>query len=284
MAGSASGAAREVIVASARQGEPDRYLAALLAPLPARAGLLALAAFLSELQRVAWAVREPAMGMIRLQWWRDALQQPEGTRTGSPIADAVRKAARAHALPANLLNDLIDVRLLDLEATALLDEAALQSYLWKSEGVAFLLAAHMLGARSLRQGEEAATTGARAYGLARLLLALPLTLSRGRLPLPLRHLAAGKEPKALLAGAGGAELAGLLSELCADSRRHHAACRQHVAKLPRKLRPAFLPLALVEPYLRRLERAGGEPLGKHAGIAPLVRVLRIAAAHGLGRL
>jgi 15-cis-phytoene synthase len=57
-----------------------------------------------------------------------------------------------------------------------------------------------------------------------------------------------------------------------------------VANLPRELRLAFLPLALVETYLRALERPGRDVLRAPAGIAPLTRVFKIAAAHWLGRL
>ena len=96
-----SAAERDAIAASARAGEPDRYLAALLAPPSARPHLLALAAFLGELARVpARVTREPAMGQIRLQWWRDAIAAPAGARTGNPVADALRATIRTCHLPA----------------------------------------------------------------------------------------------------------------------------------------------------------------------------------------
>ena len=117
--------ASDAVAASARSGEPDRYLAALLAPPAARAHLLALAAFSSELARVPLvATREPAMGEIRLQWWRDVLEAPHaGTLTGNPIADAVRDAAHRCALPVPLLLDVIDARQMDLAAQAMADDA-----------------------------------------------------------------------------------------------------------------------------------------------------------------
>ena len=90
MAGGASlpTAAADAVAAAARAGEPDRYLAALLSPSSKRLGLLALAAFSAELANVPRLVtREPGMGEIRLQWWRDALHGDDGTRTGNPIAD-----------------------------------------------------------------------------------------------------------------------------------------------------------------------------------------------------
>jgi 15-cis-phytoene synthase len=279
-------AAGDSLAATAREGEPDRYLAALLAPPPARDGLLALAAFASELARIPQLVtREPAMGEIRLQWWRDALDQPDATRSGHPVADALREAAVCHKLPRELLHDMIDTRSRDLQREPLADDLALANHLWQSEGTQFVLAGHMLGAPPRSSVETAAAAGARAYGLARLLLGLPHALARGRMPLPLARLeAAGVRPADLLAGTASPALDGVLAALHADIRRDLAASRQHVAELPRGLRTAFLPLALVGPYLRVLERAGRHPLRESVEIGPLTRVCRIAAAHWLGRL
>jgi phytoene synthase len=274
-------------MASARSGEPDRYLAALLAPPPARADLLALAAFASELARVpALVVREPAMGEIRLQWWRDALAASGASaRTGNPIADALRAAMRRHDLPAQLLLDTIDAREVDLARQALPDDAALASYLWKSEGALFALAASILGRDPGVDMQAAAVAGGQAYGLARLLLGLPHVLARGRVPLPQSRLdASGVSSQQLLSSDGGGNAAGLLASTCAEARKALATSRKCVANLPRHVRVAFLPLALVEPYLRALERSGVDVLRAPVEIAPLTRVWRIAAARWLGRI
>jgi 15-cis-phytoene synthase len=280
------GDAAQVLAASARSGEPDRYLAALLAPAPARTGLLALAAFSAELANVPRLVRrEPAMGEIRLQWWRDALALPADQRTGNPVADALRAAVFAHALPLDLLHGPIEARTGDLHAEAMADDDALRTYLWKSEGASFALAGRVLLKEPLPALDAAATAAGHAYGLARLLLQLPSSLSRGRVPLPQARLErAGIAPESLLHGHDGEPLAGLLAELRAEARAGLVASRQHVAQLPRELRVAFLPLALVESYLRALERQRGDSLRQEAGIAPITRVTKIAAARWLGRI
>jgi phytoene synthase len=282
-----AGGASDAIAASARSGEPDRYLAALLAPPAARAHLLALAAFSSELARVPLAVtREPAMGEIRLQWWRDALEAPHSaTRTGNPIADAVRDAAHRCSLPAQLLLEVIDAREVDLAAHAMTDDDALRAYLWKSEGALFALAEGILGREPSVDEHATAFACGQAYGLARLLLGLPQALSRGRLPLPQSRLdTANVSRDELLSGEGGSKTAAMLAGFCAQARKALATSREHVANLPRHRRLAFLPLALVETYLRAFERPGRDVLRTPAAIAPLRRVCRIAAAHWLGRI
>jgi 15-cis-phytoene synthase len=284
MAGRTSNPAQgDAIVQSARAGEPDRYLAALLAPAPARPQLLALAAFLSELARVGAVVSDPAIGAIRLQWWRDALEQPAGTRTGNPIADAVRDLARARALPRTLFAEIIDGCERALLPDAIGDDAALEAHLWSSEGLAFVLGARVLASLAQDELEPAAALAGRAYGLCRLLIAMPRALARGRLPLPPGYLAASGVELAAPTAGGPAAMQPLVAELSADARRHLAACRQRVAKLPREVGPAFLPLAVVSPYLRLLERWSRNPIGPQPQLAPLSRLLWIARVHWLGR-
>jgi 15-cis-phytoene synthase len=280
-------AAADAVVASARAGEPDRYLAALLAPPAARSGLLALAAFAGEIVRVPYiAGSEPAIGEIRLQWWRDALQPADAAaRTGNPVADALRAAARSHALPRALLLDIIEARSLDVAGEAMADDAALHSHLWKSEGALFALAGRILAPDAEGAIDAAAAASGHAYGLTRLLLDLPRTLSRGRVPVPQSRLAAaGVTRPELLAAEDGPKVTDLLGGLRDEVRTSLVTSRQCVANLPREARTAFLPLALVQSYLRALERPGRDLLRAPVELTPLTRVVRIAMAHWLGRI
>lgn len=286
MTDTADSAAPHDVAAVARAWEPDRYLAALLAPPPQRDALLALAAFSAELARIPLlVVHEPAMGEVRLQWWRDALQMPQGLRAGHPVADAVRAAARSYNLSPELLDGLIEARTWELHADPLPTEGALRDQLWKTEGSLFALAARIVGLVPGPEAEAACTAAGHAYGLARLLLGLPRALSQGRITLAQPQLeAAGLTPQELLSGAENAKVAGLVGDCRAQSRDSLMTARRFVAKLPRSQRVAFLPLALVRSYWRALERTGGASLREEARVVPLTRVSRIAAAHLFGRL
>lgn len=68
-----------------RARDEDRWLAAQYAPDALKRALIALYAFHGELRRIPGAVSEPPLGEIRLQWWREALDE---------IVNA--KAHRAH--------------------------------------------------------------------------------------------------------------------------------------------------------------------------------------------
>ena len=284
------------VAAIARAGEPDRYLAALLAPEPQRGALLALAAFAAELARVPFrAVREPFMGEIRLEWWRTVLglggvgigtDTGEAGSGGHAVADAMRAAVRGYHLPAALLDAMVEAHALELRAAPFQDDAALHGFLDKTEGALFALAAHVVGAGVSPQIEAACVAAGRAYGLTRLILRLPRSLALGRMPLAQAQVvAAGLSAHELLAGTGGgAEGEALLQACFAQIRGNLADARRLVRGLPRRERVAFLPLALVHPYLRLLERQGGGALREEGQIVPLTRVCAVTAAHIFGRL
>src|ERR1700759_2884419 len=61
------------LAAGLRQHDRDRSQTALFAPAERRDALFALYAFNYEVARIRESVREPMLGLIRLQWWRDAL-------------------------------------------------------------------------------------------------------------------------------------------------------------------------------------------------------------------
>jgi phytoene synthase len=272
------------IAASARAGEPDRYLAALLAPAPARGDLLALAAFSAELARVATAVtREPAMADLRWQWWRETLALPAGTQSGHPIADHLRAlTGRRDVVQADLMG-LVDAHAGALEPVPFANDAGLERYLTGTEGLLFALSARVLGLAGNGSAPAWSVSAGRAYGLARLLFGLKVALARGRCLIPRARLArVGLGPEALGAGASAGR-ARLITDLGRQARDSLVRARSDATKLPREALIAVLPLALVESYVRASERAEAGPPQRLAQVAPLTRVLRIAGAHWFGR-
>ncbi|HEU0060562.1 MAG TPA: squalene/phytoene synthase family protein [Hyphomicrobiaceae bacterium] len=273
------------ISASARAGEPDRYLAALLAAAPARGDLLALAAFAAELARVANAVmREPAMAELRWQWWREALALPAAARSGHPIADRLRALMERYGLARADLMGLIDAHAGDLEPVPFASEAALEDYLRMTEGVLFSASARILGLAADGSAPAWSAWAGQAYGLARLLFGLKAALARGRCPIPRPRLArVGLDPEALIAAGAASARARLVGDLAREALDSLARARRDATKLPRETSIAVLPLALVESYVRASVRAEAGPPQRLPQVAPLTRVLRIAGAHWFGR-
>ncbi|MGE3528530.1 MAG: phytoene/squalene synthase family protein [Methyloceanibacter sp.] len=264
----------------ARSGDFDRALAASFAPREARPDLLALCAFNVELARIAEQVSEADLGAIRLQWWREAIARSlKGEAAGHPVADAFGAAARRRAFPVDIVAALIDARQFDVADKIMPDCDALETYLERTAGSMFALAGACLGAQG-RALEDAAVRAGVAYGLTGLMRALPVHAAGGRVYLPADLLKShGTSPEAVLAGRASQGLAELLAGLRDKARGACGEARQAVARLERPARAAFLPLALVDPYLAALEaldRRGGDPLREIAGINPLHRFWRLA--------
>ncbi|MFO7476946.1 MAG: squalene/phytoene synthase family protein [Methyloceanibacter sp.] len=259
----------------ARDGDPDRALAALFAPRGGRAGLLALIAFNVELARIAEQVSEPGLGAIRLQWWREAVARAaSGETTGHPVADALGAAIRRHELSRDRLAAMIDARSFDIATKVMPDQPALETYLQDTAGALFALSAACLGARGPAVELAAAQAGL-AYGLTGLMRSLPMHAALGRVDLPAdalrRH---GTSPDDVLAGKSGEDLAAMLGQCRSAAAAALREAQSHVRALDAEARAAFLPLALVEPYLAELGRER-DPLRKVAAIGPLYRLWRL---------
>jgi phytoene synthase len=212
--------------AEVRAGDKNRYLADLFAPAAARPHLFALQAFNLEIANVRRRVTEPMAGEIRLQWWREVLKG-ERPGAGSPVAVALLDTVSRFELSGTALERIIDARAFDLAEEPRAELAALENYAEAPAGMLFQLASHVLAGGAFASYADAARPAGIAYGLATALQ---------------EHIA----PQALRDHA----------------RRHLDDATRKLGALPSAARVAFLPLALVPLYLKRMGRNGKEPIAQ----------------------
>lgn len=196
------------------RGDPDRFLAAMAAPVAARGPLLVLAAFNLELARAPWVTREPLIARMRLQFWRDVVsgEGPAAHEVAAPLRALIARAA----LPADLLTAMIDAREAEIGTSApFADTAALLRFLDAGAGSLMALGVMALGGP---RSEAALALGA-AQGMANYFLALPAIEAAGRRALP---------ASASVSGLAQGALARL------------DATRPGLGALPRAARPALL--------------------------------------------
>ncbi len=108
-----------------RANDKDRYLASLFAPAARRLYLHTLYAFDIETARVRDAVSEPMAGMIRLQWWLEAVN---GLRAGeaaaSPVMIALLDASRTTGVALAPLAGALEARQAELSGEPALPAVA----------------------------------------------------------------------------------------------------------------------------------------------------------------
>jgi phytoene synthase len=244
-----------------RAHDPDRWLAGLFAPAKARPHLAALHAFNFEVARLREIVSDPLPGEVRLQWWRDALQgEARGDVRANPVADALIETIQRFRLPRQAFCDLIEARIFDLYDDPMPAIADLEGYCGETSSALIRLACLVLVDGEEPGGAEAAGHAGVAYAVTGLLRAFPYHARRGQVFLPADVMArAGLAREDVLAGHDGPPLRAALAELRTLARRHLAETRARRAEIRGNIAPAFLPVALVQGWLDRMERPDYDP-------------------------
>ena len=161
------------------RADPDRFRAIMAAPVAARTVLFPVFAFNVEVSRAPWVTQEDMIAEMRLQWWRDALEEigSGGTVRRHEIVDALAPVLDAEGV--RVLDRLVAARRWDIYRDAFEDEAHLSDYLDATSAGLIWAAARALGSAE----EEVVRTFGWAVGAANLLRAAAALDAQGRKPL-----------------------------------------------------------------------------------------------------
>ncbi|WP_422395927.1 squalene/phytoene synthase family protein [Roseovarius rhodophyticola] len=161
------------------RGDPDRFAATMAAPVAARLKLFPIYAFNVEVARAPWVTQESMIAEMRLQWWRDVLEE---IAKGGPVRRHEVATPLAGVLSPDMaqrLDAAVEARRWDIYRDPFEDRAAFREHLEKTSGLLLLAAAKALG-----QVEEAPVLKAGyALGVANWLRAVPALERAGRVPL-----------------------------------------------------------------------------------------------------
>lgn len=240
------------IGALARTHDPDRFLCALFAPAERREAMFALIAFNHELARAREVTTNPMAGLIRLQWWRDAVEE---ARAGAPprhheVAGPMQGAIAEGMLDPEALVALADAREAEMDEGGFATEQDFVTWLRGTAGGWSAAAGLLLGADGTA-AEVLRALGA-AYGLAGVLRSVAAHAAQGRCLLPRDRLAeAGLCAGDVIADPRDARLAGMVLAMAQEGQSALAAARRDVAP---PLMAAALPAVLARRDLRRMAR------------------------------
>jgi phytoene synthase len=228
-----------------RQHDPDRFLCALFAPAERREALFALLAYNHELARAREVASQPMMALIRLQWWREVVENavegrpPRHHEVAAPLHDHIISGT----LQAEDLLAMADAR--EAEAEESIPTAvAFDAYLRGTAGGLSLAIARLLGVPGTKLADMLHL--GTLCGLAGVLRNTVVLAAQGRCLLPEDRLtAAGLTPQEVIAQpARAAPVARAMAE--AGLRRVPTIGRQ-----TRETVAAGLPLVLAVRDLRR---------------------------------
>lgn len=212
------------------QHDKDRFLTVMTAKPASREALFALYAFNLEVSKTAGVVSEPMLGQIRLQWWREAIEEcfagiPRRHAVVQALASAISETNPSRAL----FDTLIEGREADLDFHAPQDLHALEAYARVTAGGLTELALEMVLGGSAHVPDKLRQAGRNigcAWALVGLMRALPFHMRarRGMLPLDIaeRH---GLSAADLSEGRNPPELALAVQDVCLRARELLAEAR-----------------------------------------------------------
>jgi 15-cis-phytoene synthase len=264
-----------------RSSDPDRYFATLFAPAEKRPLLFALCALNHELGHVAEAAREPMMAEIRLQWWRDALEEARaGKPRGHDVLQGMADVFAQADVPAAMLDAMIDARSFDASHGTFADMTALEAYADATSGNLMRTAARILGDDG--SADILAREAGISYALSGTLRALPFHAGRRKLFLPVNLLAdEGLTAEDVFAGHETGKIKRVIGAITARAKEHLVSARKLLK--PGQALAAFLPAATVPAYLKVMTRRDFNPFRDRTDILMLRRQLAMLRASFRGR-
>ena len=166
-----------------RTHDPDRFLISLFYPPELRANLWALYAFNYEIAKTREIVTDTHIGLIRLQWWRDALAKfyEKNEVLNHGIMTELSRTIWRHNLPRELLDHLIYAREFDLEDRQPGSLEGLCNYADYTHTPLLRLSVIVAGENP---DHPALQPVAMAYALAGIIRAVPFHMAQGRCYLP----------------------------------------------------------------------------------------------------
>ena len=256
-----------------------RYLATLFAPERCRADLFTLYAFDSEMQRIPFLVKEPAMGEIRMQWWREVIEgNRDGEASGNPLAAAMLDLVRRHDLPVTALEHYFEAASFAFYHDAFADRQALEAWAGATHSAIVQMAALILDAHSARQAADASGHAGVADAAATIIRNLPATRSRGQCYVPEDILAAcGTTREAFVAGQDRQATKRVTDAFCAFGLEHAVLAKQAIGRLQQTLKPAYIALGAARTLLQKAGKPAANPAFDETRISALstyVAVLR----------
>ncbi|EDQ33321.1 Phytoene/squalene synthetase [Hoeflea phototrophica DFL-43] len=236
----------------------DRYLALLLVPEAAQDDIATLLLFNAEIAAIRDRIREPLPGEIRLQWWREVL---DGERLGEaeahPLASQLLELIARRRLPLSPLAGMCEARVFDLYDDPMPDRSSYEGYAGETASALLQLSAFLLDADASAKTATASGHAGVAQAVAGHLMLLPISQARGQVFIPGDLLAAtGLDRDSLLAGENRKAIDAAVRAFAGFGRDHLSKAHDALRDVASEMRPAYLPMALVEPVLKRAETLG----------------------------
>ncbi|KAM8967886.1 NADH dehydrogenase (ubiquinone) complex I, assembly factor 6 [Pelodytes ibericus] len=252
ISGQASGHCAELVRARDYEG----FLCTLLLPPGSRNAVFALRAFNVELSQVKDSVSQRNLGLMRMQFWRDAVQDIYNeTPPHHPVALELSEAVQRHKLTKRWLTRIIDEREKNLDDRAYRSIKDLETYAENTQSSLLYLTLEALGVKDIHADHAASHIG-KAQGIVTCLRAVPYHSSRRQVFLPVDIcILHGASQEDFIRGRQEKNVKDVIFDIASQAHIHLEHARSFKRKVQGKAIPAFNITVALDSYLKKLRNA-----------------------------
>ncbi|XP_048214898.1 NADH dehydrogenase (ubiquinone) complex I, assembly factor 6 isoform X1 [Perognathus longimembris pacificus] len=238
-----------------RKRDYESYLCSLLLPEESRSSALALRAFNVELAQVKDSVSEKTIGLMRMQFWKKAVEDIYCDKPPhQPVAIELWKAIKRHNLTKRWLMKIIDEREKNLDDKAYRNIQELENYAENTQSSLLYLTLEILGIKDLHADHAASHIG-KAQGIVTVLRATPFHGSRRKVFLPMDIcMLHGVSQEDFLRRNQNKNMRDVIYDIASQAHLHLKHARSFHKSVPVRAFPAFLHTVSVEDYLKKIQR------------------------------
>lgn len=244
-----------------------KYYSLRFAPAPRRSDLALILLWHWELWRIRDDCRDPGVARLKLDWWRQELQEARLGRGQHPMSPALSDLIQRHRLPSGPFLGLADAVEQDLLRTPYPGLSELMEYADQATGGLMELLTRILGAEE----EEAALARELGIGirLVEVVQELGGDLRRQRCYLPTESLKqVGLRPDELTTPGAATALKSLLATFSARIQSHQELALERSRAARRRLGPALALAAIAHATLKEIRDSDYPVLQQHIRLTP----------------
>nr|XP_044999548.1 NADH dehydrogenase (ubiquinone) complex I, assembly factor 6 isoform X1 [Jaculus jaculus] len=238
-----------------RKRDYESYLCSLLLPAESRSSAFALRAFNVELAQVKDSVSEKTIGLMRMQFWKKAVEEIYcDNPPHQPVAIELWKAVKRHNLTKRWLVKIVDERERNLDDKAYRNIQELENYAENTQSSLLYLTLEILGVKDLHADHAASHIG-KAQGIVTCLRATPYHGSRRKVFLPMDIcMLHGVSQEDILRRNQNKNVRDVIYDIASQAHLHLKHARSFHKSVPVRAFPAFLQTVSLEDYLKKIQQ------------------------------
>ncbi len=254
-----------------RENDKFAYLTTLLIPYAHRRDIVILNAFQVEIARIRFMVTEAIPGEIRLQWWRDALNQNQTEAKANPLAEALLEIIEKHNLPKQDFDKILLARAFDLYNDPLPLWSDFETYAGETRSLFLRLTCLVCGIKPSKNLATACGHAGIALAIQQILQNFACDAARGQIYIPSDVLIrAGADKEKIINGEMHEGLKVTLNDMAKLGREHYNSASLALSSLPKDAKIALgLSLACILPVFKIFEKEGFNPYKKSSHLSQI---------------